>query len=59
MTLMELLETLADPCHSQGMDYMQMEVEFRTAKRSNLTLLSVYVGGDDRVYIDIGDDDDD
>jgi len=58
MTLTELLEALSDPCLvDEGVDVMEMQVQFLTKNRSNLTLLSVYVSNG-QVCIDIGDDDD-
>ncbi len=58
MTLMELLECLADPCHApDGADVMQMKVVFDTANRGGLELFSCYVH-EGVIHVDVGDDDD-
>jgi len=57
VTLKELLTQLMDPDHIDGTgNPLSMEVEFNTAYRNDLYLLSCYTS-DGKVLIDIGGDD--
>lgn len=57
MTLAELLGALVAPDHFPGGGLLPLDVEFKTAERSGLYLMSAYYS-DGKIVIDIGDDDD-
>lgn len=57
MTLRELLADLTNPDHISADKALDLEVEFCTRGRTNLSLLSVYED-DKKIVIDIGTSED-